>query len=201
MTEGKVTLMRPVSDGGDAIDTIQHTAQINHGNSGGPLILPSGEVAGVNTWGIGDTSTGDANTNNSIEIKYVAKVLNNKDIQYDVRGSGGASLLIVAIVGGIVIIAVVLAMLVVLIIKRKQSKQPSKMAVAGDAGNWQSPGQNPYPSAQPYNQPMQPMQPYNQGTPQPYIQPIQPMPGSDAQAGQSQPHQPYNPNTPPPQNS
>lgn len=207
VTEGKVTLMRTVADGG-SIDTIQHSAQINHGNSGGPLILPSGEVAGVNTYGFkgGD---GDAATNNSIEIKYVARVLNNEDIQYDMRSSGGGSLLIVAVVGGIVIIAVV----VVLIIKKKRSNQPSKMVSAGAAGNWQSPGQNAYPSPQPYNQPMQPMQgpgaqvgqpqppqPYNPGSPQPYSQQVQPMQGPDVQAGQSQPPQPYNPNTPPPQN-
>lgn len=39
---------------GESVSVIQHSAAINHGNSGGPLIDDCGRVVGVNTWGNSD---------------------------------------------------------------------------------------------------------------------------------------------------
>ncbi len=39
----------------ETIPVIQHSATINHGNSGGPLLDECGHVVGVNTWGNSDT--------------------------------------------------------------------------------------------------------------------------------------------------
>lgn len=58
VTSGVVgrTYSAPLTDSGDAetIPVIQHSAEINHGNSGGPLFDSCGHVIGVNTWGNSD---------------------------------------------------------------------------------------------------------------------------------------------------
>ena len=51
VTRGIVSAIRPVRD----FEIIQVDAPINPGNSGGPLLSASGEVLGINTFGISDT--------------------------------------------------------------------------------------------------------------------------------------------------
>ena len=51
VTRGIVSAIRPVGE----FEVIQMDAPINPGNSGGPLLSPSGEVLGINTFSIGDT--------------------------------------------------------------------------------------------------------------------------------------------------
>jgi len=50
VTQGSIALFASTNPDGSRVDTLFHTAPINHGNSGGPLLNECGQVVGVNTW-------------------------------------------------------------------------------------------------------------------------------------------------------
>lgn len=55
VTSGSISLFSDRGLGGAPVEVIFHTAAINHGNSGGPLVDACGRVIGVNTWGAAAT--------------------------------------------------------------------------------------------------------------------------------------------------
>ena len=61
VTQGSIALFASTNPDGSRVDTLFHTAPINHGNSGGPLLNECGQVVGVNTWTAPSTvsATGD----------------------------------------------------------------------------------------------------------------------------------------------
>ena len=116
VTNGIISLhSQLVDDNGTLTDILQHTAQINHGNSGGPLIDDRGAVVGVNTWGWGQNdNTGDSGVNASIEIKYVRDRLDDLRINWQPYKAGISisPVVVIAIAAAAVIVIVVVVVAV-----------------------------------------------------------------------------------------
>lgn len=81
ITDG--TISRFMELEGTETDVILHSAKINHGNSGGPLITEDGAVIGINTYSVTQQSTADSR-NFAIYIDYAMDVMDHYNIEYDV---------------------------------------------------------------------------------------------------------------------
>lgn len=129
VTDGIVS--RRLQIGG--VDYMAHTAKINHGNSGGPLIDTAGNVVGINTLGIADVENADLRCY-AFDIDYAIDVLEQLELPYTkaVGNVGGLSLAAVAAIG--VGIAVVLVLAVVLLLRKKQSGKVPKVLIQAICG-------------------------------------------------------------------
>jgi serine protease Do len=63
VTSGSIALFSDTAPGGAKLDTIFHTAAIDHGNSGGPLLDQCGRLIGINTW----SAAGAVSSDGSVE--------------------------------------------------------------------------------------------------------------------------------------
>lgn len=129
VTDGIVS--RRLQIGG--VDYMAHTAKINHGNSGGPLIDTAGNVVGINTLGIADVENADLRCY-AFDIDYAIDVLEQLELPYTKAAGnvGGLSLAAVAAIG--VGIAVVLVLAVVLLLRKKQSGKVPKVLIQAICG-------------------------------------------------------------------
>jgi len=59
VTSGSIALFSDTAPGGAKEDTIFHTAPIDHGNSGGPLLDQCSRLIGINTWSAAATVSSD----------------------------------------------------------------------------------------------------------------------------------------------
>lgn len=107
---------------------IQHGAQINNGNSGGPLVNDKDQVVGINTWGWGDNSQG------AIYVDYALDELENLHIDLD--PGPDVKLIVIAVAGVAVAAAVVVALILVLRKKggKKGGKKAAVLVLVGTAG-------------------------------------------------------------------
>lgn len=64
---------------------VLHSATIQHGNSGGPLVNSQGQVVGLNTYGFGEQSTTEYSA--AVYIDYVVNVLDRYNIKVDIDDS------------------------------------------------------------------------------------------------------------------
>ncbi len=116
-------------------DMIQHTASINGGNSGGPLVDLNGSVVGVNTVTFnGDgLSSSSANHYGSVVTEHVIEVLEAKGIKYELYRSGPGAGVIVLIVLVVIAAAAVAAVLVLRQRKAAASAAPKPAAAPASA--------------------------------------------------------------------
>lgn len=114
-TTGIISRFTKMDIAGDTM-IVQHDAQINHGNSGGPLVTSEGVVIGINTYGFGDL---EMEHSASIFIDYAMEAMDELDIYYettdgssevngDVDSPDGGKRIIAVIVAGVVSVAILL---------------------------------------------------------------------------------------------
>lgn len=78
---------------GPNLTIIQHSATINHGNSGGPLLDGCGHVVGINTQialdkdALNQTLVASAGINYASDISYILEVLKSKGLKYSSSSS------------------------------------------------------------------------------------------------------------------
>lgn len=82
-TSGEISRFTTMDEAG-ATRAIYHTAHINGGNSGGPLLTEDGAVIGINTY----TPSEDAVYGISINIDYAMDALDQLGISYDLYTGG-----------------------------------------------------------------------------------------------------------------
>lgn len=115
-----------------------HTASVNHGNSGGPLINGKGQVIGINTFIYTDVENADKR-NFAIYSDYIMEVMDELGLPY--REEGGSSGSLKLPMGAITVgagLAIVLAA-ALLLLGRKRKKTITVQALRGPlAGrSWQ----------------------------------------------------------------
>ena len=101
---------------------IQHNADTNQGNSGGPLVDENGAVVGINTYTFHGGSQAVSNSFYSLRIKYAKDALNSLGIDYDLYTSGLPVGVIVAIVAAAAVLIIIVVVVVVMMAKRRQPR-------------------------------------------------------------------------------
>lgn len=122
VTDGSVSRITEYAEIGE--DVIQHSAAINGGNSGGPLVNENGAVVGVNalTYSSGDTS--ESNYYIAMTSDAVMELLDDNDVYYEIYSEdSGTELPIVPI--AIAAAVIVLVVIIVVVAGRRKKAQPA----------------------------------------------------------------------------
>lgn len=114
-------ISRRLQSGG--VDCMAHTAAINHGNSGGPLIDADGNVVGINTFGFTDKETADMR-GYAIYIDYAMEALDELGLPYTTEAEKKEFPVTAAAIG-VGIVVLIGAAAVMLLRKKKHVPLPA----------------------------------------------------------------------------
>lgn len=99
---------------------IQTDAEINHGNSGGPMVDTDGNVIGINTWSISGAE-GERNIYYAINAEEAMTMLSRNAVTFEKADDQKSSVgLIIGIAAGVVAAA---AVVIVIVVKKKKKKR------------------------------------------------------------------------------
>ncbi len=124
ITNGIISAIRELSiqNYGTPVSILQINADINSGNSGGPLLNKTGNVVGINTYGVNDAQ----GINGAVNVSELINLLKDNNLPIHYAKNGGLSKAFIWLSLGI--LAVVLIIGVVLLLKKKEwiGKKKSK---------------------------------------------------------------------------
>ena len=114
VTTGNISKTNVVTEG---IEYIQHTADILHGNSGGPLISEKGEVLGINTFMLADPGS-SSKIMYSISVNEVKRLLDQNGIKF-VESREGVP---ISFLPYITIVIIICTVIIIRVVKKKHIK-------------------------------------------------------------------------------
>lgn len=123
VTKGSITLLS--HDVESDTDVLQHDVQTNAGNSGSPLITEDGAVVAVHYMSYTTGGQLETVSKMSVQAGELMRVLDSKNIAYDVYKAGPNPLLFVLIAAAVVVVVVVV---ILLLSRKKRAGQPAGMA-------------------------------------------------------------------------
>jgi serine protease Do len=98
---------------------VLHSATINTGNSGGPLINENGAVVGINSYYL----TGKQNLNFAIHVKELIKILDENDLSYSKAGTD--IFLFIIFVFCIILLIAAIIVSILIYIKKNRAHKPA----------------------------------------------------------------------------
>lgn len=129
-------ISRLVTTSGSGVHHVQIDVEISSGNSGGPLVNQSGQVVGINTWGLVDE-----NMNYATNIDEAITLLKLHSVPYSTGAEkSGQGNLIVLILAGVVLIIAIAAIVIIMAAKKKKKKAASQFPATAPAASKSSAG-------------------------------------------------------------
>lgn len=128
ITDGIISSLVSVTrvSGMQPVNAYQINAAINPGNSGGPFVNDSGQVIGINSWGVSDAE----GINAAIQARELTAVLDQNGIPY--IKAGNMLIVQIAVIAAGVILAAAIVLLIVVLVKKKKVPKGVLYGLSGE---------------------------------------------------------------------
>ncbi len=136
----KIGLYSPSADS-ESMKAVFHSAGIDKGNSGGPILNNFGEVVAQSTWGKSTSSGGDQKVSQHVEV--ITSWLDKYSISYSVGRSVGSSTVLYVVIGFVVVLCVFAAGFFGITLFKVKSENSLQGSNAGPNNKRAAVGKNP----------------------------------------------------------